>query len=432
MKAVLKGVLSAVMNDKDICSHFFSLICLSGFIFQVYQVCDLYFRFQTTSKTEFEFREIEDYPTIMYCPRFTDLLNRTNYKEYGIGSTPIKNLDELDHELNTLSIQNISELTPNESDTMQGCQVRDENISGPLFRNAKECNKFFMVTKSVNGEKVCYTFMPRVRRNYSVGDVASSRLYAGVIYQVFLRPSLAQSVIGYFITYFEDSAFNRDPLNSRLYQARVVNTATFNRSTFAIIGETVTIKRLPPPFDTKCVEGHQRGACYEVCLIDKFSVIKKIPWSGFHRDKIVMKMPTSKDFDNENTRRLIFNSFQECHGLCKLKSECETSFGRTTVQEFEDRTLVENFVLMAMIPAGPHLNLYAVPFLNLIEFVVQVGSCFGVWFGLAIISFNPIKCKMFRKKTSTSKVLDIRPRRIFFLSKSGGHYRTRRVANDEK
>ena len=66
-----------IMNFKRISSVVFSLICLSGFLIQVQQVSELYFRFGTTSKTVFQIREVGYYQTMMYCPRSIDLLNIT-------------------------------------------------------------------------------------------------------------------------------------------------------------------------------------------------------------------------------------------------------------------------------------------------------------------------------------------------------------------
>ena len=389
------------MNFISFYSFIFSFICLSGFVFQLQQVSDLYFQFLTSSKIAYRMEEIEPYQSIMFCTAYFPVLDRSRYKEYGITLSVPQTLLEQFEEMSKLTIKNILTLTPAVTDVLDDCTRRDDEFSVPLLLKRSECYNFFEIIKSVNGERICYTFRPRLPTNYSFGEVASSQTQLSLIYQLNMLPSLARSIVGHFISYGVNYEKHEDPLNSRFYHAKVYNTKSFNQSRFSIYGEYIFITRLPVPYDTKCVQGHDSEDCNEKCLIRKFKSINKIPWSGFHSEKLDMKMFNVADLKNNSLAPIASASFRDCHSSCKTKIQCFTSMSKTTAYEFQYQAPVCSFAIQATTPSAPHMHVSAVPFLNLIEYIVQIGSCFGVWFGLSIISINPLKWKFFNRKTSS-------------------------------
>lgn len=402
------------MNLNKAFSRMFSLLCFLGFLLQLQQVSDLYFHFYTTSKTEFQIQEVDNYQSLVFCPRWLDVLDRNQLlNKYNTKLVTPKSDKELDQILGSLTIKQILELTPTVSTVILDCMIREDNISAPMSIDKKECHKIFKVIKSVNGERICYTFMPRVRMNYSVGNVASSQSWTNIVYQISLNPILGNTFLAFFISEFIDPETENDPLDSRLYQIKVQNIDGLNKSRFAVYGEKITIHRLPPPYDTKCTPGHDRELCFEECLVAKLQIINKTSWSGFHSEMLEKTMLTSLDLYNYSRSKTIVRSFHLCHSSCKLKTECSTHFSRTAVHVYRASTMA----VISMVPAGPNLNLHSVPFVTLIEYVVQIGSCFGVWFGLSIMSINPSKWKISRIKNSTSIVINNRPRRLFVLTK---------------
>ena len=254
------------MRYKRTSSVIFSFVCLSGFFFQVQQVSELYFHFYTTSKTVFQVREVNYYQTIMYCPRWVDLLNRSHYNNYSIGKQVPQNFADMFKEFRKLTVRTILELTPPESDIIESCLVRHGRLATPLFINQSDCETIFKVMKSVNGERVCYTFIPRMLTNYSTGDLSSSESWTNVVYYIFFNPSIATTDTAFFISSVIDPYITEFDLNSRPYQAKVIVSKTFNASCFQISGEPTEINRLPPPYDTKCTPNHDRETCYESCL----------------------------------------------------------------------------------------------------------------------------------------------------------------------
>ena len=178
-------------------------------------------------------------------------------------------------------------------------------------------------------------------------------------------------------------------------------------------GESIEIYRLPPPYDTQCTPGHDQEFCHENCVKYKLKAINKIPWSGFHKESSSLNMLSALDLENETISNYTSNSLDECLDFCKRKKECFTQFSRTSVVQHETKI----FAISSVIPSLPHLFLHSVPSCNPVEYIIQVGSCFGMWFGLSIISFNPVKWKTMQKK-NTPVTVDNTQRKLFQRSRT--------------
>ena len=285
--------------------------------------------------------------------------------------------------------------------------IRQGLMSSPISLIWKDCEAFFNVSKSVIGKRICYTIMPKIGSNFSVGAVASSTHYTNIVYTIHVNRKILATNVAFVLSWTTNEGQGNDPLDSRPYQARVLSDKLLHNTSLSIFGESIKIYRLPPPFDTKCTPGHRREKCYEECLNQKLALINRVSWSTFHREKLDMKMLTTNDITNVSLSTYINKVFYKCQASCKTPADCFTEISRTSIQELQCN--VSHF--SSMLPAYPHISLYAVPFLNLIEYVVQLGSCFGIWFGLSIVSFNPMKWKILHKENSTQIVIEKRSKK---------------------
>ena len=401
-----------MMCSKRPLSVVFSTICFSGFLLQLHQVSEHYFLFETSSKTEFQVTETENYQTIVFCCRHIDLLDRSQYTEYDIFPHSPRSTEEIDHELSVLTIKKIFQLTPPTTGLVMHCTVRNDNLSDIEHLTGKECEQLFKVSKSVNGQQVCYTFTPRYRTKYSVGNAVSSVRYLYVAYSLDLSPSLRRTVLASFISSFVDTDDIIDPLHSRFFGAKFYNAKSYNESAFYIWGQETEVTRLPYPHNTKCVPGHDRSVCYEECLTNHFK-LNRVTGSGFHHQAFDVKMITRKDYENETLANRATKDFSTCHLLCRIQTECYTKFSKTSVVEYKSEDLTIN----SMVPSAAHTSVKTVSQLTLVEYIVQVGSCLGVWFGLSIISLNPMKWTVFQGRTPQITAVNAHPRKLFRMTR---------------
>ena len=343
----------------------------------------------------------------MYCPRFFELIHGNKEKGFGMPTQLPKTFEQYLRYLSKLTIKDILELTPPASEVIHGCTIRLGKTFNPTVLDKSNCKQYFNVTKSVISEKICYTFIPRFEENgFSVGNIATSFTHTGAVYHINAGPSISNSYYASFISV--DNGNVEDFLHSRLFQANTANGKTFNQSRIIVFGDSLEIKRLPPPFDTECTPNHDREICYEKCLVKKFKLLDRLPWSGFHSQKMDIKMLTPIELFNKTISGYVGQSFEECHSLCKLKTECFTQFSRTTIVESPART----FYLTSVLPSQPQISVFAISTLTLIEYIVQMGSCFGMWFGMSIISINPVKWKVRQEKHFTKGAINNHQRRL--------------------
>ena len=114
---------------KTALSIFFFVICVVGLLFQVHQVSEGYFRYKKTNKINIQVQEVEEFQTLVYCPRYVDLLNRTNYKQYGLYPKFRQEGYSLHNELAALKIKDILNLTPSSHGFVPYCGVSNDSTA---------------------------------------------------------------------------------------------------------------------------------------------------------------------------------------------------------------------------------------------------------------------------------------------------------------
>ena len=400
------------MWSRRILSVVFSLMCFSGFLFQLDQVSEVYFQYKTSSKTDIHVLHEENYHTIVFCPRYIDMLDRSRYREFGLLPVKPQTNTEFYDELSSLTIKQIFDLTPPTTDVILSCEVRSDNLSDVIFMNSSECHQFFQIFKAISGELVCYMFMPRMKTKYSVGNAASSVTHLTSAYHLVLNSSLAKSTLSFIISHFVDPDNFKDPLHSRMFGIMLNNAKTFVKSGLNVYDQETNVNRLPDPYDTRCIPEHDRQICHEDCLANKFRLVNRATGSGYHHKPLDLKIMTHKDYENKTLEKIASDGYNECH-LCRVKTECNTKFSKTTVVEQEYNRLL----VRSMVPSGAFTSITTVPLLTLIEYIVQVGSSIGVWFGLSVLSFHPTKWKKMIKPRKQGENVDTHPRRLFIVSK---------------
>ena len=381
----------------------FIIICTTGFVYQLQQVSQVYFRYQTTTRLELKMIELEEHATVVFCSRYIDLIDRRNYIKYGLQSSiPIELTDIVDEQAK-LKIKDIFELTPSTHDTLRSCMTRSDILGIPQIHSSNECLRQINVSKVVTGEHICYSFTPKTKKMYSPGIIASSMNYMSVVYDLELNHHFSAVTAVSFIVHFA-SRYASHPLGSRLYAAISVNNQGIGNKRFFLSYENNKIDRLPPQYDTNCSPGHFTQKCYEDCLLKEMKSVNRVPWSAFIDEPIDSYMMTNKDLENETMINLTTNFFSYCHEKCKTKIECHTEFAKTKL--FEATGTPHNLSrISCMIPAAGDVQVISIPTLTLIEYIVQVGSCLGAWFGLSVFSINPLKWRMiqkWKKKAATS------------------------------
>ena len=101
---------------RTIVRHLYSLACVAGCVFQVYQVCDLYFHYGTTSQFLQDANDRLPPPDFAFCARYPELMKTAVFRSQEEAVANVRTTEEEFQNLITLfsqhTLKQIFDLTP--------------------------------------------------------------------------------------------------------------------------------------------------------------------------------------------------------------------------------------------------------------------------------------------------------------------------------
>lgn len=370
------------LNLRMFISMIFKFGCFLGFLYQISQVSDVYFAYRTSSKIGKSLVSNKPFPTIVFCSMYLEAMG------YNFNIVPYPKNEDL---LSKYTVKQILERTPNASHFIRNCRLRNQTSTVMRF-SGRECHSsFFRVTKSVNSEFLCYSIQPSRQLAYYLPDVVSSLRFKYEIFTIDVNPDIANSAhLISVIGYTPDDEPNHDwPLNSRNYGRKHIKKSNVDVVIYMSKASTST-DLLPHPYDTNCVDIDVEF-CYESCLSHKMKQINRVSWSDFISEPMNIIMSSETDQLNSSMRRMIDTFTKKCNDMCQMHQACHIRFS-TTQSELNETPFLENTAVISFVtPTKADEFIETVPSLTLTEYIVYISSVFGIWFGLSVVHFNPVK-----------------------------------------
>lgn len=156
---------------------------------------------------------------------------------------------------------------------------------------------------------------------------------------------------------------------------------------------TVTVVRLPPPYDTNCrnyaLDDYSgKEGCEQKCL-QHYLVreLKKVPFSGVITEPVLFRHVAWIDMNKAASALILYNIEDKCHLAC-YRPACFESYTVTKLNVIT-RDAAEEFVVK--IPQEPSCEITHTPAVKLVEFVVFILSSLGCWFGISMLGLNPFQ-----------------------------------------
>ena len=373
------------MNRK-LFSLFFKILCLAAFLYQVSHVADLYFKYKTTSSVSSIGKDKQKYPTLMFCVRYLDMIDDV--------SQTLKKLlyNDVLNELSKLTSRQIFDLTPTTDKIINRCVFRN-NLTDIMdyHQDPEICSQMFKTKKVVVGEHVCYLFDPRTKSKYSVSEAATSLTFLNEIYSIYLHNDfLKKTPLVFLVSYFSSSNYSVDaPIYSRIFGEKIVRPKDMLGAQFFIHAMATHVSLQPYPYDTDCDLKNDPYSCYLECFMESLKKIERIPWTVFIGEPNDYKILNLNDMTNKSTQRFVHESQSNCLNLCGSRFSCDYTYTRTKAVMYTND--YGHIRISAMTPFGPDVCIITHPRMILIEFVVHLGSCFGLWFGVSALSLDPSK-----------------------------------------
>ena len=384
-------VSESILNKFAFC--YFILTCL-GFLFHLQEISREYFLYRTVNRMEVHLDDLMPTPHLSLCFRYWDIL-----------PNDIQSQTDMDD----LSLEEIFNKTPRVQETLKNCLVRDPETHLMLnsSKTSSEClEEELKIQKYFMQEHICYDFSTLRLKLYPLLKTAHSLWHANLIYQVELSEKLLQGKlfmpIVYIVPQEVDKSRFKYPLTSRNF-GKYMNRVRNNK--FAVYHSWEMIHLLPPPFESNCVYMSGKEECFRKCLIYKLSKrIKRLPYSEIipedHEEGVDLKLnPLSKtDLDSIDWiayQAALKTSEDECNNKCTQRN-CDHFYTLTTIYSEINETMNRSLLFKVMTPESPTLVNRLVPSLGITEFIIYICSCFGIWFGVGVLSFSPGKKKVLK------------------------------------
>ena len=394
------------INVEKGCNFVYKLLCICGCVYQLQNVVLTYFSFETVTQNRFIDPVTVQFPSLHYCfMTISDSMNRSFIKQkYGLDTAT-----HLHSELLTdnITISEILEMSP--ETVMDKCLFRDSTGNEVReFVPANECNSFFETKKYVSQQYTCYQLIPKEKTTMTFRSIESSLRYERVIYSIYFTGLLASfRKIRFTLT---GSGF---PFVSRSYSPSFYKTSV-ERISAHLFCQNFTITTLGYPYDPFTCEKYEMEHfnCIDTCLMNRtYNYFGRVPFTLFY-DKPLNKKLLSVPMIQNRTASLALNRiYDTCKKSCPT-FPCQYDFcitmGHANIARNEEpEKRIIGSAIRVESPGQPNAFINYIPKLPLLDFIIYVMSSLGTWFGLVIISCNPVG---FIKQmiTSTSSVVERR------------------------
>ena len=392
------------------------LICLLGFLYQSVNLCYDYFQYKTNSIVEISAADEYPYQSLGICLHYHYLLNRSHYQEYNIAATSEEVSNSLetdritwDKDYSALTQGQVLELTPETTDVVIDCRFRDKNNLRVKSYNASQCLTKFTVHKAVRGEEICYHIYPNNDTTFSWSKVATSYQNQGRVYDFTLNFKTNRTMEATLLSY-SPTIIRKLPLLSRNFAQRM---SIYPYNIILLSSLITTYYSLPPPYDTQCKANLVPQVCLYWCMLSKLSALNRLPYSNLLDIPTNQKILNHQDMKNSSISKNIAEYKRSCRKKCSGDPCHEiVTFTASNIYTEESQYLT----LVSILPSAPTIKIFYTPSTGPLQFFLYICNCFGIWFGLSILSLDPNalwqKNKGFIKRNRVNPISNVRSQSV--------------------
>ena len=368
-----------------------AIICAVGLLAQVNEVSIHYFAYETQPRVSAAPHYTLKVPSLSTCFRINDVLDlnhiRKQYRINSFDSNGKQNWTKKNSIRSNVPLKNILQMAPAVTEVFRGqspaCRIKYS--SGDVLEdfNKSQCQRHFNVTKYFHKEYICYKFAPNLRQKtlenaeYSLVDHGP-----GLIYSLHLN-NQALNNVRFIAVYIHDQ--DTLSLYDAMYTQYIVATSysevnpTYN---------TVHEEGLEPPYDTNCQKYPRKLSFVQLSLqrVQKeiLKRFKKLTPSLMLEEKDIPDNVTlfySQDTKRNRTLSKLYRQIYNEH-LFVARSRGACTF-RCTVSKLSFGAN-DHLLFRVMWPDGLEVNIQHVKKLVIIDYVIYICSCIGIWFGVSI------------------------------------------------
>ena len=383
---------------------FIASLCSCGFIIQVEHVSNRYFDYKTRTIVELILPIELTFPSISTCWGVNDLLNltmvnfalanRSSYtsnRSQGIikrwNSTGF-DWDEFYSLIDDFSMADMFDFTPISNQILDpsfGCRIRLPEKYVPRILNTSTCYEMFEIKKYFEREHICYQF-DLIRNDQSIDMIEYTMTpgWTGLMFELIFNANIFHTI---GMLSLSSHSINSSHILDSMFSFNQYLTKKAKPSARLHYRQIHRIK-LKAPYQTKCQNfqnGYKTGLEYMLDEINNETINElgiSIPFIATYNDSAnYRKVISYKYFQDENFLTVLNQKMNRSY-----VKECHTIFHITTAEIFDDNDVT----ILVYWPQDEKLVLKYVPKQDLIDYIVYVCSCIGIWFGLSAFSIFDI------------------------------------------
>ena len=362
--------------------------CLLGFVYQSAEVCKEYFLYKTAMTIEVS--NLDDYPyqSLGFCFESKSLLNKSAV-DFIIPNNNATETEYSNEDTRLLTLKQIFDFTPNPEDLITDCGMKNKSNYGVDRMAFPQCLQNFTVIKAVRGIGVCYFIVPRKHMTYSWTKVASSLHDSRQVYYFITNIQVNKPTVALLISYDAlpdiEAIQYKLPLESQNFAHAVM---ILPQNFITISSHTTGFIRLPEPYDTRCRPNFFYQICLGGCLDKELESLNRKTYLNLYDMSHNVSIFKDEDFLNETVASFALDAFRSCNVKCTGNS-CQQSVSFTS-PTIHLKTEYKYLIFASVLPASPNINILYIPSTDPLNFFIYLCNCFGIWFGLSMLSLNPV------------------------------------------
>lgn len=377
-------------NRVRIWNAVFNILCILGCSYQLSNLFTEYLRYDSITKVKFYSPKYVSFSVLHFCFRYLDdAINWTGLEErYGNKYPHVTDEDE-DNWLNIMTIKDIFDLTPNAE--IGSCSYRSPPGHRVISHGEDDCS-IFKLSKYVVQQYVCYVIeTPGMKRKMEFKYIYSSLTMERMLFEfkyfgkladaTKIRPTLTLDQYPYLSNQYSPGYYLAKDEDSSL----LISCSLF-RNLF-----------LGYPFDSFACSANISDyfLCFESCMKNmSMTHINRLPYSVHHREPIDAKLISRTLIKNDSVQEFLSDWSVKCRSSCPQRpckySYCLTSGHVDDVIKGTDGHRMGSSIRVET-TTFPDVDVSYLAFMTLLDLFTYVSSSFGIWFGMVIITLNPVK-----------------------------------------
>lgn len=296
--------------------------------------------------------------------------------------------DEDYYWLDVLTVTDMLNFTP--QGYIERCSYRDKTGNNIIKSDKNMCD-IFEIKKYINQNYICFRLKTKEDYTIDLKSVVNSFYNRRMLYEVQFGGIYVN------VTKIRTIITHKDlPYKSRTYSLRFIK----KKSTgiyLQLSCQNVTDTWLGYPyFNFICHTKHDMlwDDCVYYCMQKKsLKNFNRLPFDAFHGVPIDKKIlsPTLMNMYNVSETWSLWRN--QCASSCKIR-KCHYSYCITTGHAYamiSDEGIEDHSSAIRVESAsGPDISVHYYPQMYLLDFIIYIFSSMGTWFGLVIISCNPV------------------------------------------